>query len=222
MLEHEGAYLLTMNAKGLNPGCAGTNEIAHRLMAFVRYPYRGEFAGTQKLREPHGIAPVRLYPVARLPWNQRRRHDHARVTKHGDEPVKAIARWTSLVAEMHLLVLRSDPFHQAAHALLGGINLSEITDLAATLAIGDRNRVACFGNVDPDKNLCRITHGSSSCDEDRLGPPEQPSLAQSRTSHLNPGDGHTVLLSGAWLRRKVHHPWLGGQRRLTMYLATLD
>ena len=31
-----------------------------------------------------------------------------------------------------------------------------------------------------------------------------------------------VVLSGAWLRRKVRHPWLGGPRRLTMYLATLD
>src|SRR5229473_7808095 len=26
----------------------------------------------------------------------------------------------------------------------------------------------------------------------------------------------------AWLRTKVRHPWLGGARRLTMYLATLD
>src|SRR4029077_14863435 len=29
-------------------------------------------------------------------------------------------------------------------------------------------------------------------------------------------------MSGAWLRRKVSHPWPGGPRRLTMYLATLD
>jgi hypothetical protein len=26
----------------------------------------------------------------------------------------------------------------------------------------------------------------------------------------------------AWLRRKVRHSWLGGPRRLTIYLATLD
>src|SRR6185437_8230576 len=31
-----------------------------------------------------------------------------------------------------------------------------------------------------------------------------------------------AAMSGAWLRRKVFHPWLGGLRRLTMYLATLD
>src|SRR5215831_4580259 len=31
-----------------------------------------------------------------------------------------------------------------------------------------------------------------------------------------------AAISGAQLRRKVSHPWLGGPRRLTMYLATLD
>jgi hypothetical protein len=31
-----------------------------------------------------------------------------------------------------------------------------------------------------------------------------------------------AAMSGAWLCKKVRHPWLGGARRLTMYLATLD
>src|SRR5260370_27070564 len=31
-----------------------------------------------------------------------------------------------------------------------------------------------------------------------------------------------AAMSGAWLRKKVRHSWLGGPRRLTMYLATLD
>src|ERR1700732_3893828 len=31
-----------------------------------------------------------------------------------------------------------------------------------------------------------------------------------------------AAMSGAWLHKKVRHPWLGGDRRLTMYLATLD
>jgi hypothetical protein len=29
-------------------------------------------------------------------------------------------------------------------------------------------------------------------------------------------------MSGAWLRRKVRHPWDGGPQRLSMYFATLD
>jgi hypothetical protein len=31
-----------------------------------------------------------------------------------------------------------------------------------------------------------------------------------------------AAISGAGLRKKVRYPWLGGPRRLTMYLATLD
>src|SRR6266403_5679104 len=31
-----------------------------------------------------------------------------------------------------------------------------------------------------------------------------------------------AAMSAAWLRKTVRHPWLGGPRRLTMYLATLD
>ncbi|WP_283813602.1 hypothetical protein [Bradyrhizobium sp. Leo170] len=31
-----------------------------------------------------------------------------------------------------------------------------------------------------------------------------------------------AAMSGAWLRKNVRHPGLGGQRRLTMYFATLD
>jgi hypothetical protein len=31
-----------------------------------------------------------------------------------------------------------------------------------------------------------------------------------------------AAMSSPWLRKKVCHPWLGGPRRLIMYLATLD
>ncbi len=31
-----------------------------------------------------------------------------------------------------------------------------------------------------------------------------------------------AAMSGAWLRRKVRHPWDGGPHRFTMYFATLD
>jgi len=40
--------------------------------------------------------------------------------------------------------------------------------------------------------------------------------------HVGFDPDHMAAMSGAWLRRKVRHPWLGGPRRLTMYLATLD
>ncbi len=39
-----------------------------------------------------------------------------------------------------------------------------------------------------------MCHGSSSCDEDRLGLSEQPSEDQCRASHLSYEEGHTVFL----------------------------
>jgi hypothetical protein len=95
---------------------------------------------------------------------------------------------------MHPIVLGRDPLDQAAHALLGRVYLAEIADLAATLTIRDSHGVTRLRNIDPDKNFCRMFHGSSSCDEDRLGPPEQPSLEQSRASHLKHRNGHRALL----------------------------
>ena len=115
------------------------------------------------------------------------------MAERSDEPIQAVAGRASLVAEMHPLMLGRDPLDQAPHALLGCVHLAEIAHLAPTLAVSNRNSVTHLGNIDPDKNLCRMVHGSSSCDEDRLGPPEQPSLEQNRPSHLSPRDGHTVL-----------------------------
>ena len=71
VLEHEGANLLAMHAQSLDRTRTSANKIAHRLMALVGHPHRGEFAGPQELRKRHSIAAVRLHPVARLPWDER-------------------------------------------------------------------------------------------------------------------------------------------------------
>jgi hypothetical protein len=46
-----------------------------------------------------------------------------------------------------------------------------------------------------------LVHGSSSCDEDRLGHPEQPSETQYRASYLKYRGGHTVLPNNHWSAR---------------------
>jgi hypothetical protein len=53
------------------------------------------------------------------------------------------------------------------------------------------------------------------CLRHRSANPQRPCLDQ-RFEQIHGGN---VRLSGTWLCRKVHHPWLGGPRRLTMYLA---
>jgi hypothetical protein len=74
-------------------------------------------------------------------------------------------------------VLGDDPLHDPPHGIWRSIDLTQKSYLASALAIGDRNRIARLRHIDPDENLCMLIHGSLSCNEDRLGPPEQPSEA---------------------------------------------
>ena len=80
---NEGSYTRTLPLFSIN-SCrefpcrrrAGTHEIAHRLMGFVRRPDLGEFAGPVQPRQLHSVAAVRLHPLAWPAWNQGR-GDHA-------------------------------------------------------------------------------------------------------------------------------------------------
>ncbi len=78
-----------------------------------------------------------------------------------------------------------------------------------------------FGYLTCNPLCCR-----AGCDVD---PREAPTIEphdDEGTEQSKPMVGTTnrsmAAMSGAWLRKKVRHPWLGGLRRLTMYLATLD
>jgi hypothetical protein len=53
-------------------------------------------------------------------------------------------------------------------------------------------------------------------------PDDDEGIEQVKTDSWNNEQESMAAISGAWLRRKVRHPWLAGPRRLTMYLATLD
>jgi hypothetical protein len=41
--------------------CRRFEKVSHRLMPFVRYPERGEFASTRQLGQFHRMAPVRFH-----------------------------------------------------------------------------------------------------------------------------------------------------------------
>jgi hypothetical protein len=89
--------------------------------------------------------------------------------------------------------LGGDPLDNAAHACIGCIDLAEVANLALPAGLGNRDGNPQLRDIDSDKSFPIIRHGSSSCDEDRLGPPEQPSDAQCRASDLTGRGGHTVL-----------------------------
>jgi hypothetical protein len=115
------------------------------------------------------------------------------MTKRLDQPMEAVTCGTGFIAEMHVIELRGYSLNYAAHVRIGCINLAEIPDLSVSSRFGNSNRILQFGNIDSDKSFSIICHGSSSCDEDRLGLSEQPSEDQCRASHLRREDGHTVL-----------------------------
>jgi len=92
---------------------------------------------------------------------------------------------------MNAVKLCGYPLDDTAHAGIGRINLTPKANLSIPASFGNSNRVLQLGNIDSDKYFSIICHGSSSCDEDRLGLSEQPSEDQCRASHLSYEDGHT-------------------------------
>ncbi|CDZ40163.1 Hypothetical protein, partial CDS, partial [Neorhizobium galegae bv. officinalis] len=110
-----------------------------------------------------------------------------------DQPIEAITGRAGFIAEMHVIKLRGYSLNYAAHTGIGCINFAEIAYLSVPARFGDSDRILQLGDIHSDKSFSIICHGSSSCDEDRLGPSEQPSEDQCRASHLNHEEGHTVL-----------------------------
>ena len=109
------------------------------------------------------------------------------------EAVETIAGRSRLVAVMNGSVFARKPAHKAPHALFRSIDFSKETNLVTAFTVRNCNGIARLGNVDSNKNLAILLHGSSSCDEDRFGPSEQPSPEQRRMSHSSFTDGHTAL-----------------------------
>jgi hypothetical protein len=115
------------------------------------------------------------------------------VAERPDQTIKAIARRAGLVTEVDAVKPAGDPHYNAAHVDGRSIDFTEEANLSLPACLRNRNGISQLGDIDSDKCFPIIRHGSSSCDEDRLGPPEQPSDAQCRASHLTGRDGHTVL-----------------------------
>src|ERR1700731_1942490 len=65
MAQQKGEQLLALAAQIVSRRLAGTDQIAHRLMRRVRYPYSRQLAGPMQPRQYHCIPPVRLDTLAR-------------------------------------------------------------------------------------------------------------------------------------------------------------
>lgn len=96
------------------------------------------------------------------------------MAERSDQPIETVAGRASLVAEMDSIELGGDPLDNSAHARIRCVDLAEEANFSLPAGIGNRDGVPQLRDIDSDKCFPIICHGSSSCDEDRLGPSEQP------------------------------------------------
>jgi hypothetical protein len=112
----------------------GANEISHSFVTLVGNPDRRELAGPQSPGERKRVSTVRLNPVARLSWDQRRSDNHAIVAKRLDEPVEAVTRGAGRV--FFWLICRH------------GLSLfQQVRDIAAVTALPPESGVESVGRA---------------------------------------------------------------------------
>ena len=81
-------------------GCqAGTDQIAHRFMCRVGDPHGRQSTSPMQARQIDRVSSVRLDPVPRLAWDQRRGHHHAVVPRRNQLPLDAVAARSGLIAK---------------------------------------------------------------------------------------------------------------------------
>lgn len=169
-----------------------TNQLADSLVCLIGHPDRGELASPQQPCELRCIAAVRLHPVARPARDQRGR-DHCALVTHSDQlPVKPIPGWASLVAEVEPRMTLPEPVYHPTDGRGVSLDLTKISYLTQPTLVGNGHGMPRLGDIQSDKNLVMLIHGSSSCAEERLAPREQPSLPRSVGRATPVRNGHAV------------------------------
>lgn len=174
---HEGAHLLPVDPQCFNR-CRGRGR--ERDLAsprgLHREPIPPSVRGAQPQGQRNGVPAVRFHPIARLPWDQRWCHHRAFVAERPDQTIKTIAGRAGLVTEVDTVKPAGDPHYNAAHVEGRSIDFTEEANLSLP-GLPPQSRWAFLSlatSIPTNASLFR--HGSS-CNEDRLGPPEQPSDA---------------------------------------------
>jgi hypothetical protein len=75
--QQEARKLLARPAQGMHRVETGAHQVTHRLVSGIGNPYRRQLPCPVQLGEAGGVPPVRLDPIARPLWDQRRRDDNA-------------------------------------------------------------------------------------------------------------------------------------------------
>jgi len=89
--QHEGRNELALVPLVLGRAFPGPNQVAHRLMCFIRNPDRRQLPGAKKAGQSNGIQSVCLYAITGTHRNQRGRNNTAFETKRSNLPIKTIS-----------------------------------------------------------------------------------------------------------------------------------
>src|SRR4029077_21147087 len=137
-----------------------------------------------QLGEANRIAPVRLHSIAGLLRNERGGHHQALVAEALEQSVEPISCRPCFIAKRQITVFRCKLCHELLDRRLRGRKLTEIPDLAATVAISNRHCITQFRRIDSDKCLGMMPHDSPSLFEALPGSIRVTLVATSRVSRL--------------------------------------
>ena len=182
--QQESLQVLARFQAHLQSVLASTPQIAQRFVLDVRYPDRLQLPGAQQLGQACAVAPIGLDAVTGALRNQRRRHHLAAIPFPNQTPIQPVAGRARLISHQ---LRRRRP--QLAQHLQQGRHIvpdrsPKLTRLPTRLA--HRNRDRFLMNIQPDKDLDILIHGSSpdslrlayptACGSAHLG--AQPTLAE--------------------------------------------
>ena len=136
MAQQKGSQVLALLAQVRHRGLARPHQLAHRLMAGVRHPDGGQFAGAVQAGQGDGIPAVGLDALARLLGDQRRGDDRAVMPERGDLALQAIAGRTGLVAERQPAILAGELVDQPSYRLWGMVDRAEEAHFALAPLFG--------------------------------------------------------------------------------------
>ena len=146
-------------------------EVPHRVLApptqipngLIRELWdvdRAEIAAAHQAGERGRVAPIRLHPIAGLPWDERRRHDVAAEAFAGEISIQPVAARPRLVNEDEGRALRLELADQFVDIALARTDGAERYDVSATLVERVSHRNGLFVNIETDiEGLARLAHG---------------------------------------------------------------
>src|SRR3954466_464978 len=144
-----------------------------------------------QLRQDQRVAAIRLNPVARLHWDQRRRYDNALMPVTGQQPVKSVAARSSLIAEAEPPATFTEPRYYLVQDLGTVLENPELSYFAAAVTLRYRNTYRRLVHVQSDKS--GIVHQARPpCMRLCAGHPAQPSTVCMPRTGRRSLSGHRV------------------------------